>query len=117
MRISTKLRILSMKNGIRGNVAKIILNNVENGTDIEIARWIKDVVNNGCAYSNVKGLRYHLELEDFYKKNETDIELIVFLYETSPNTISEKVDEHHGKRSWFAFEQMLAELMIKLNIK
>lgn len=117
MKLSTRLRLISMKGDIRGHVARIILNNVGEDGDIGIATWIRDVLNNGCPYSDIKGLKFHNEIQAFYDKNKMDIEMLVFLYETTKNRKLEVIDPICSTYSWFAFECILVDFVKLLNIR
>lgn len=80
---------------------------------------MKDVVLNGCAYSNIRGLKYHNEMQSFYSKHEQEIQLMVFLYETNRN-IQQRIEIVNDKNTtygWWAFEQITTELMDKLHIR
>ena len=117
MRISSKLRLLSMRNNLQGEVAKIIFDNVDEDTNISIIRFMKDIVNNGCAYSYLKGLQYHKEMQDFYSRNKQDIDLAIFLYETSRNSKLDIAGNKESEHAWFAVEEVVKELMNKLYVK
>lgn len=113
MTYATKLRLLSMRNDLKADVAHLILENtIDSHSDLDIARYMNDVLNNGCAYMNIFGLRYHEEIIEFYNKHQHEIDLKVWLFETSRNGKTIEVfGDKRSKYAWFAFEQTVAEMM------
>ena len=107
---------MSLKHGLRGAVAKIILDNLDYEDDIIIGRWMRDVSLNGVAYSDVKGMRYHNELVDFYNKHSMDIEVLVWDYETGPNGPITINGSKESAYAWYAFETTICHLMNVLHI-
>lgn len=116
MRISTRLRLISLKNNLKADVAKIVLNNVEDKSDKSIARWMRDVDLNGCAYMTIRGLTYHNEIQKFYKDNQRDIDLIVSAYEDNETTKTMVVGNKDSVYTWQAFEYIINEFMLSMHI-
>lgn len=110
MMIGTKLRLLSMKRGLLGEVAKIILSNVRHQDDNSFREWMKDVINNGCAYSSILRFQTNNELHNFYERNKNEIELKVWLHETENNQALEVIGDQNNVYAMFAFEKTIEKL-------
>ena len=118
MNISTRLRLLSTKNTLRGNVAQILLNNVDSTDNVEIVRYMKDIANNGCAYVMVKGMVYHNEIQNFYNRHIEEIDRMVWMYECNKeNTKIEIVSNAKVSHAWWAFEMTVKTLMDIFHIR
>ena len=117
MNLSTKLRLISMGNDLKAAVANVILENTDEKNNAGITQFMKDISNNGCAYSNLKGLQYHGEMQDFFKKYAMDIEMVIFLYNTGKDVEIKDFKDNDSEKSWFAVEEMINELIIELKIK
>lgn len=113
MKITTRLKLLSIKKGIRGDVATIVLRNVNSNDPYDIARWMKDVVNNGVLTSPIHGFYDRDEILSFHIRNQMDIELIMFQYRIDKNIIIKPMSEPAMKveEACVAFEQTILYMM------
>lgn len=116
MKISTRLRLLSMKKGIKGEVASLILKNTKTEDPIEIARWMKDVANNGLAYSAVDGLQYGEDFRRFHKRHEQDIQIVMIAYRIQKGIIVRQSRHSDVEEVCIAFDEALIEIMDTLKL-
>lgn len=105
-----------MKNGLVGDAAGIILRNTKGYSDLDVAIWMKDLVNNGCSYMCVNGLRYFEEIDMFYKRNELDITMLMMDYEAE-NGPFRNANAGNLFSVWHCFEGIVARIAKEINIK
>ena len=56
-------------------------------------------------------------MQSFYDKHRQDIELIIFLHETGKNGKLDVAGNKESEYAWFAVENVVVDLMGRINIK
>lgn len=102
--------MISMRKGIGGDVARVLIQNLPSKTDASISRLLRDISINGFLYSDLEGLKDHDDIQKFFDRNSDDI---LAMSDYLPVRHTPATDVEYGIA---AFDLVVDELMTVLKI-